>query len=359
MGIFTVIVFILIFSILVIGHEAGHFWAARRAGVKVEEFGLGLPPRIWGKKKGGTLWSLNWIPFGGFVRVKGEGGGDAGADDSLATKGYGARALFITGGVLMNFVIAFVGLMIGFWMGMPPLATDVSEYVEDPSRVTSQVLILQVNEDSPALKAGVEPGDIILKANGQELSTAEALQQAINLSAVANLVVERNGEEINLTVATTMNEGRRVIGVLADELIESVVYTWWKVPYFAALELWRLIVAIAVAIGGILVGLVTTASLPDTIAGPVGIARLTAQAVKLGFLSVLQFVIFLSVNLGLINIVPFPALDGGRLAFLIVEIVRGGKKVTPVIENAVHSLGFLLLLAFIFTVTYKDIVKLF
>jgi regulator of sigma E protease len=358
-GIFTVIIFILIFSILIIGHELGHFWAARRAGVKVEEFGMGIPPRIWGKVKNGVLWSINWIPFGGFVRVKGEGGDNEDAKDSLMSKGYGARALFITAGVLMNFAIAFVGLMVGFWMGMPPLATDVSSYVSNPDQVISQVLILQVDEDSPADIAGVLAGDIILNVNEQAVKTAEDLQLAINAVVSPRLTINRAGEELTLDVGTVTNEGRRVIGVFADELVESVSYTWWKVPYFALLELWRLIVAIAVAIVGILVGLVTSASLPDTIAGPVGIAKLTAQAIQLGFLSVLQFVIFLSVNLGLINIVPFPALDGGRLAFLIVEIFRKGKKVTPTIENAIHSIGFLLLLAFIFAVTYKDIVKLF
>ncbi|MDD5606131.1 MAG: M50 family metallopeptidase [Patescibacteria group bacterium] len=359
MNFLTVIVFILIFSILVLGHELGHFWAARRAGVKVEEFGIGLPPRIWGKRQKDMIWSINWIPFGGFVRVKGEGGENAADSDSLGSKSYGARALFTTGGVLMNFLIAYLGLVIGFWLGMPPLATDVSSYIDDQAQVASQVLVVQVGENSPALSAGVAAGDIILSVNGQLVNTAEELQAAINAAGQATLVINRAGEELGLSVATTMSEGRHVIGILADELVEKVHYVWWKVPYFALVELWRLISAIAVAIVGILASLVKSASLPDTIAGPVGIAKLTAQAVRLGFLSVLQFLIFLSVNLGLINIVPFPALDGGRLAFLVAEMIRGGKKVKPVVENAIHSLGFLLLLAFIFAVTYKDIVKLF
>lgn len=359
MTILTVIIFILIFSILVIGHELGHFWAARRAGVKVEEFGLGLPPRIWGKKRGDTIWSFNWIPFGGFVRVKGEGGDKATDSDSLQAKSYKARALFMAGGVLMNFAIAYVGLMIGFWMGMPPLVTDVSQYVADTSQIESRVLVLQVGEGLPADVAGVQAGDIIMTINGQAIRTADELLAAINVERAVQVGIDRGGEELSLTVSTVDSEGRKVIGILADELVESVHYVWWQVPYWALIEVWRLIVAIAVAIGGILMSLVTHASLPEGIAGPVGIAKLTAQAVSLGFLSVLQFVIFLSVNLGLINIVPFPALDGGRLAFLAVEILRGGKKVKPMVENAIHSLGFLLLLAFIFAVTYRDIVKLF
>ena len=153
----AIIIFILVFSFLIIAHEWGHFIAARKAGAKVEEFGLGLPPRMWGWRKNKTsmLYSINWIPFGGFVRIKGEGGEDTGKDDSLSSKSYGARILVTVGGVLMNFATAFVLLMIGFWMGMPPLATDVSQYVDDASAVSSRILILNVDEGSPAEQAGV------------------------------------------------------------------------------------------------------------------------------------------------------------------------------------------------------------
>lgn len=340
-------------------HELGHFWAARRAGVKVEEFGIGLPPRIWGVKKGKTTYSINWIPFGGFVRVKGEGGENLEDKDSLKSKSYPVQILFTVGGVLMNFVTAYVVLVVGFWLGMPPMATDVSAYVRDSARITSQVLVLHVDRESPAEAAGIVPGDLILEVDGAVLATVEDLQTALAGKRRANLLVQRDGETLPMSVGTIFEENRQVIGVLADELVERVHYVWWQVPFIALQELWNLIRAIAVAIIGLIGSLITTASVPESIAGPVGIAKITAQVVRLGFLSVLQFIIFLSVNLGLINIVPFPALDGGRLVFLIVEVIRGGKRIKPMVENAIHSIGFLLLLAFIFVVTYRDILKFF
>lgn len=357
----AIIIFILVFSFLILAHEWGHFITARRAGAKVEEFGLGLPPRIWGWRKNKTsmLYSINWIPFGGFVRIKGEGGEDTGKDDSLSSKSYGARVLVTIGGVLMNFATAFVLLMIGFWMGMPPLATDVSQYVDDTSAVSSRILILNVDEGSPAEQAGVLSGDIILSVNGVALSRVDELQAAIAGQSQVSLNIERDKEEIQLSSRTRTDEGHQAIGVLADELVDNVVYTWWKVPYFALNETWQITKAVAVAIVGFVVSMVQTASVPDSVAGPVGIAKITSQAVQLGFLSLLQFVIFLSINLGLINIFPFPALDGGRLVFLIIEMVRGGKRVRPEVETTIHNFGFLLLLILIFTITYKDIVRFF
>jgi len=361
MTILTVVVFILVFSFLILAHEWGHFMAARRAGARVEEFGIGLPPRIWGWRKNekSMLYSVNWIPFGGFVKIKGEGGEGAGDGDSLVNKSYGARILVTVAGVLMNFAVAYVLIMLGFWLGMPPLATDVSHYVDDAAAVESRVLILNVDKDSPAEQAGILPGDVIVRVNDQSLETVDELQAAIAGQGQVSLLIDRGQETIEVISRTKTDEGRQVIGILADELVDEVQYVWWKVPYFALVELWEITRAVAVAIVGFVVSLVQTASVPDSVAGPVGIAQITSQAIQLGFLSLLQFVIFLSINLGLINIFPFPALDGGRLVFLVVEIMRKGKRVKPEIETAIHNFGFLLLLILIFTITYKDIVRFF
>jgi len=353
----SILVFIFIFGLFVFVHELGHFWAAIKSGVKVEEFGFGLPPRIWGTKKHGVIYSINWIPFGGFVRIKGEGV-DGGHDpDSLKNKSYGVRILVTVGGVLMNFLTAFGLLMFGFWLGMPPIVSDASRYAIDNSQLESQILIVHVDRGTPAELAGIKAGDIVVTADGIALKTVPELQQAIAGKRQVNMVVRRDQERLTLPVTTIREENREVIGVLADELVSKVHYTWWKVPYFAILETGQLIKNIAIGIVDFLASLVSTGSLPDSVAGPVGIAKITAQAVALGFLSVLQFAIFLNVNLGLINIVPFPALDGGRLLFLLIEISRGGRRIKPEIENAIHSFGFLLLLALIFVVTYRDIFK--
>ncbi|MFH0905374.1 MAG: M50 family metallopeptidase [bacterium] len=358
MTILAIIVFVLIFSLLVLAHEWGHFAAARRNGVGVEEFGLGLPPRIWGIKKGKTIYSINWIPFGGFVKLKGEGDRHPRGRDALPNQSYGVRILVTTGGVLMNFALAWVAVMIGFWLGMPPIASAVTDYVGSSTEVKAHVIVLQSEKGSPAEAAGLQPGDEIVAANGATIASVADLQEAIAGTTQAKLTVQRQQETLTITTAVKTQSGRQLIGIIADELIESARYTWWQVPYFALVELGRVIKMIAEAIYGVVASMLTTASLPDSIAGPVGIAKITAQAVQLGWLSVLQWLIFLSVNLGVINIVPFPALDGGRLLFLLVEIARGGRRVKPEIENLVHNLGFVLLLAFIFTVTYRDIVRL-
>jgi regulator of sigma E protease len=353
----AIVVFVLMFSLLVLVHETGHYLAAKRAGVKVEEFGLGLPPRIWGKRHNGTIWSINLIPFGGFVRLKGEDGQHAHDKDSMVGKGYGDRLLIISAGVLMNFASAYVLLMIGFWLGMAPLAADLKAF--DGGKFESKVVVIQVMKNSGAEKAGLKPGDIVLKVNQTSIALAKELQTAVGNHEIVTLQVERDKQPLTLKVGTKLDSGKRVMGVMVDEAVSKVSYVWWKVPGLALLDLVLLIKNIAVGLWMFVVHLFATASIQDSVAGPVGIAKVTSEAVKMGWSYTLQLIIFLSVNLGLINIVPFPALDGGRLAFVVLEIIRGGKKVGKEWENGIHSLGFLLLLALIFAVTYRDIMNLF
>ncbi len=359
MTLVTIIVFILIFSILVIVHEFGHFAAARRAGVKVEEFGLGLPPRLFGKKKGETLYSINAIPFGGFVKLKGEGGEEIDDPDSLQSKTYGQKALIMAAGVLMNFLLGYVLLMVGMWMGMSTLVSDPKPFITDSAQVDARVVVLQVEVNSPADKAGVKAGDILLSVDGKPLKFVEDLQGELAGKDQATVLVRRDDADIPLQVGTKIENGRQIMGVLADEQVRKAHFTWWKVPYIALLDLWAILVAVAISVGSFFGNLITSGSIDESISGPVGIASITATAVKLGFLSVLQLTIFLSINLGLINLFPFPALDGGRLLFLGAELIAGGRKLQPKVENAIHNVGFLLLLILILFVTYRDIVRLF
>lgn len=357
MSFITVVVFVLIFSLLVLVHEAGHYFAAKKAGVKVEEFGLGLPPRIWGKRKYGTIWSFNWIPFGGFVRLKGEDGENTREKDSMAYKRSGPRLLIIVAGVLMNFLLAYVLLIIGFWFGMAPMALDLKALGE--GEYQSKVIVLDVVKSSPAQIAGIKAGDTIISVGDTPITLVSELQNILTTKTSAKLVVEREGKLLALTVVTKADDGKRVIGVLIDEVVASVKYTWWKVPYYALLDFVLLVKHITGALVVFIVHLFTTASIQESVSGPVGIAKVASEAMKLGWLYTLQLVAFLSINLGLINIVPFPALDGGRLIFVLFEMGRGGKKVSKKVENAIHSLGFILLLALIFAVTYRDIIHLF
>ena len=360
MNILAIVVFVVIFSVLILVHELGHFWAARRAGVGVDEFGLGLPPRIIGRKRGDTLYSLNWIPFGGFVKLRGEGEAVDVSKKSLQAKTYSQRFWVITGGVIMNFLLGYVLIVVGMWLGMPPLAADPKALVEDPAQIVSEPIILAVEDGTPAAIAGIKPGDKLISVNGTPVASIDDFREIVMSRQEVTIEIDRNDELITLKVPTYVQDGgTRAIGIFSEDIVEAVHYEWWKVPYLAAVDLVQAIGRVAESVGRFVGDLVRTGKIDEAVSGPVGIAQITAYAVGLGLLPVLQLFAFLSINLGLINLLPFPALDGGRLVFLIVEVAMGGRRVKPVIENVIHNLGFVLLLLLILVVTYRDIVRLF
>jgi len=357
----AIVLFIAIFGFLVLAHEFGHFYTAQKMGIKVEEFGMGLPPRMVGFKKGKVLYSLNWIPFGGFVKIYGENEEIKGAKNAFSNKTAGQRSLVISAGVLMNLFVGLVVIMIGFWFSMPPLVTPPEQYVDNPESIQSKVIVLDVEADSPAEKAGILPGDYIIEIGSVALKTTDDLQGSLSSKANTSVdfVIERDGQVISAKVTPVLSDDRVIIGTWVDREVKNVKYTWWKVPWFALMETGRLIAVIFAAIAGFLYQLFTTASVSTDFAGPVGIANIVVDLLNLGWIRILQFMDFISINLGLINLVPFPALDGGRLLFIVIEILRGGKKTSPQIEATAHTIGFLLLMVLIFVVTYRDIVKLF
>ena len=357
----AVLVFILVFSIVVFAHELGHLYFAKKMGVLVEEFGFGLPPRIWGKKINGTMYSINLIPFGGFVKLYGEGDDFSNDPQAFINKKPWQKLLIVTGGVMMNFLLGWVVLMIGFWLAMPPLVTLPEQYGGAVKNVDSKVIVAEVLADSPAQLAGLLPGDYIISIDQVKVSLPsqiKALLQA-NTNHSASLLIERDGQQQELSVKPIRRDGEIEMGVLIDREISQVHYVWWSVPWLALRETGRVLWVVLISILGLLKQIFTTASLPTDLSGPVGIARITADVVKLGLLRVLQFIVFLSLNLGIINLIPFPALDGGRAVFALVEWIRKGKKVSSRIENAVNTVGFMLLLGLLLVVTYKDILKLF
>jgi len=346
---------------LVIVHEWGHFYFARRAGIKVEEFGLGLPPRIAGFKLGETIYSINWIPFGGFVKIYGENEVIKGDKRAFSNKSPGWRMLVLSAGVLMNILAGFLVLMIGFWLSMPPLVTPPEYYVGDSANIESKVVVLNVLENSPADQAQLMPGDYILGSGQTVFSLPDDLRGFLSDKSgqPVDLIISRSGQQLSVTM-TPITEAEGVfIGVWIDRFVEQVSYVWWQVPWFALQESVRLLGVIIIAIASFIYQLFSTASLPSELAGPVGIAKITVDLLHLGWLKILQFIVFLSFNLGVINLVPFPALDGGRLLFVILEVLRGGKRVSDQVERTVHAIGFMLLMLLIAVVTYKDIIKLF
>lgn len=533
----TAIVFIVIFSFIILIHEFGHFYTARKVGIKVEEFGIGLPPRIWGVKKKGILWSVNAIPFGGFVRLLGEDAHNtevAKKKNSFAAQSARKRILVVCAGVMMNFLLAYLLLTVGFTVGMQPLIVsgeEVLQNIDDGNiKITDGVLVKKVAAGGAADIAGMMEGDRIISFDGRELISSGQVDllnkagdeksvvvlverdkglKSLNLIAVGNeygfepyatlflprLIVKdvkegssamqagflegdvinkmnggyvyfyddyedvlwnsskvdfevlRGGENVSLSVdfkdrhlavvssifpntaaekagllkgdiimsinerdvivpkdvvetasafaeensvykierggeiisKTLMPDKNGLIGIGLSTLrsfenddlsvyaadhassvlkIEDVRYPFWIAPVKALEESGRLSLLTVDMFGNVIKSIFTTFTVPDGVAGPVGIAQLTSVFIQEGLLSVLRFIALLSLSLAIINILPFPALDGGRLLFILVEVVTG-RKVNARFEAIAHAIGFLLLMVLIFAVTYSDILKLF
>jgi regulator of sigma E protease len=535
----TVLVFLLIFSFLILIHELGHFVMAKRAGIKVEEFGMGLPPRLWGKKKGETIYSINWIPFGGFVRMYGDSGSDEKmlrSTKSFVGKPMRARVKVIVAGVVMNFFVAWALMVVGFTVGMQPLLVpdeifdavndetivlepglkvmevekgsvadqigfldgdviyafddqklnefyladiqknpvgkftllgedgvfrdvviekdfhdslesdylglqfydflsfprvavfDLSEtskfyeaglrsgdvfltinenqifsvddyenavrkeselryqvfrdgFVEEilvENNYSGQVVVTEVLPSSPALEIGLLPKDVILSV--EDVMITEVLQLISFLSEnkeeVLSFLVKR-GEE-NLIFDIKLDQQGR-IGVLLSELISyenedelslynatlisSIVeikdeqYPFHVSLYRAFGETYKLSRLTVVMFGNFVSNLVQNGEVPATVAGPVGIAQMTHGFVQEGFVSILRFVAILSLSLAVINILPFPALDGGRLVFVLVELLAG-RRVPQKWESYIHAFGYIFILMLIIAVTYSDILRI-
>lgn len=532
----SAVAFIVIFSLLILIHEFGHFYAAKKSGVKVEEFGIGLPPRIWGKRKGETLYSVNWIPFGGFVRLLGEDGRDPKLlknKRSFISKPVRVRVLIVTAGVIMNLLLAYVLLTVGFSFGIQPLILDENDVFENISngnieladgiyvksvkeeseaaalgvlsgdkiveiegepvnldnfeevisskkdeiqvtflrngeeltydlpaasgngygieiyqvlplpRITiadvkkdslseeaglkaldtiisvndepiytvsqyedalrgaasmnyevlrdgeiknftvqlvrsNKVIISDVVPRGPADSSGIKKGDIIVSIDKKSLTAPQQLVDINSISAGKDLLyeIERNGEKQTILLAPgsdgligvypsmLSSYENREISVFPVSTINSVMnikdirYPFWIAPIRAFEESGQLAVLTFKMFGDVLRSIITSMTVPEGIAGPVGIAQLTHVFVQEGLLSVVRFVALLSMSLAILNIIPFPALDGGRLLFIIIEVITG-KKVSPRREALVHAIGFLFLMALIFIITWNDILRFF
>jgi len=337
----TILIFIAVLSVLVFVHELGHFIAAKRSDIAVEEFGMGLPPRIWGKKYGETLYSVNLLPIGGFVRLKGEDFAEEAPEDprNFSAKSSLVRARVLLAGVFSNFILAILLLTILFAVGVPVL--------------TDQIYIKEVQRGAEAERSGLKSGDVILSLDGEQFEFVSDFVDAVKVKSFkkVSLKVKRGEEEFMVTAVPSP-----ILGVVITnfKLQTYPLYIAPKKGVEAAFNI----------SGGMIKGLwyfvkdvIFKRYVSPDVAGPVGIARLTSQASEMGARFLLQFVGILSLNLAVINILPFPALDGGRLIFVVLEGVAG-KKVSPKVERWVHTLGLALLLLLLVVVTLKDISNL-
>ncbi len=527
----TIIVFLVIFSFLILVHEIGHFVMAKRAGIKVEEFGLGLPPRIWGKKKGETIYSINWIPFGGFVRMYGEDGSEQKmlrSKRSFVGKPMRARVKVVIAGVVMNFLVAWMLMVVGFTAGMQPLlvpdeilgAINSGELVVEPGLIVKEVeegstaydlgfkkgdtlhsfdgsrlnefvledvignsagnyfvvdvdgtkreivareefsgltfydfsffpraKIFDLPEEATAYKYGLRAGDIILTVNGEQVFSVKDFEELTRGRGILDYEVYRNGVIENFLVVRS--EIQRVIvsdvvpsspamesGLASQDIIlsingkemadarEFVEFVWEhkdetlafviqrgentlfyeikpdengrigvvlseligygadrgmrlynigflssvteikdeKYPFHVSLykafgETYKLSKFTVVMFGDFVGNLVRGGGVRESVAGPVGIAQMTHVFVQEGFIPILRFVAILSLSLAVINILPIPALDGGRLLFILIELIIG-RRVPQRWESFIHAFGYILILLLILAVTYGDIVRI-
>ena len=339
-------------SVLILIHEAGHFIVAKRAGVWVEEFGFGLPPRIIGLKRGETLYSLNLLPFGGFVKLHGENDADKVAKPTraFANLAPGKKIPIIVAGVVMNFLLAIVLFSISYSItGIPKRTADVR--------------VAEVSEGSPAQAAGILSGDIITSIDSENVTSVEAFQEKTESKkgTEVTLMLARSGEavETKLTPRVQVEEDEGAIGVAITDY-ETYFPSIWQRPFVGAYYGVKEAIfwggAVVLGFGSLIVNMLKGIA-PVGITGPVGVYALTTQAARYGYLSLINFVGILSVNLAILNIMPFPALDGGRLVFIVFEKVFK-KKVSPKIEGYIHMTGMAILLLLIVAVTYSDIKNL-
>jgi len=357
--IISLIAFILVLGILVMVHELGHFGAAKFFKVKVLEFSLGFPPRITSFKRGETKYTIGAIPFGGYVSMLGE---NEESKDPRAYNNQSAGKRFVIGiaGVVMNLILAWVLLTVGFIVGMTPMATP-SDQVPG-TKVSPQVFVVEVQPNSPAEKGGLKAGDQLISGNfdGQSVKFDSAADvsnfTASHIGESVEVKVKRTGEEISNTILLSgENEAPLGIGIF-DQAVVKV--PWYKAPYVALRETGQILKITFSFLGNVFERLFSTGELSDHVGGPIAIFTLSGQAARAGAMTLLQFISALSINLALLNILPFPALDGGRGLFIILEKLFGKRVVKESVENAIHMVGFVLLIVFALAITYKDIVRL-
>lgn len=353
----TILIFILVLGVLIFAHELGHFIFAKRAGIKVEEFGMGFPPRIFGKKYKGTLYSLNLFPIGGFVKIYGEDGEGADKKESFASRSAWIRFKIIFAGVFFNVLLAILLLAIYFWLGGPTIITPPTKYTA-ADKTTSEILVWQAEPDSPASVAGLERGDVILSIAGEKVDSFSDLENVLspNIDQDVEIKIRRDKEEKNLNIQVAEKDGKGFLGIRGIDNYLSAKYPWWKVPYIAVVESFKLLYAIIAVLFMYLKDLIVESKAPSDISGPVGIFIITKEIVKLGAKEVVRFAAVLSLNLVILNFLPIPGLDGGRAFFIMLEKIRG-KKIEPRLEAIIHGVGFAFLIAIFLLITYSDVIK--
>lgn len=362
----SVIIFIIVLGVLIFVHELGHFLVAKWAKIRVDEFAIGFPPRIASFTKGETRYALNLIPFGGYVKIFGENPDEVSlnpdATDSFVHKSKWIQAAVLVAGVTFNIVFAWLLLSVSYMSGFPSIVNETNTHeVTDAAVVITSVL-----PDSPAQKAGLRSGDKITMLEIEDRAvlgnpTVEGVQTFIATHGEENITMhvarDAGDASISVTPTTAVVDGRPAIGI-SMSLVGTI-----KLGFFDALQkaaqttitmMQEIATGLVQFVGEMFVG---KAQL-NQVAGPVGIVGMIGDATQFGFIYLLGFTAFISLNLAVLNLMPFPALDGGRLLFVLIEAVTR-RQIPARVANILNSIGFALLILLMVVITVSDIIKLF
>lgn len=353
----NIIIFLLIILVLVISHEWGHFFSAKKFGIRVDEFGFGMGPKLFGFKKGETEYTINLFPIGGFVKIFGENGED---EDDKEKRGFTKKpawqqAIVLLAGVFMNFVLAFFIYSFGFMSGVMPIA-------DSPN---AKLTILDIMKDSPAESSQIKKGEVILKISDSkkviENPNAEAFinflknekEKSINISGIT-----KNKEEVNHKVELSFDKDGKInpIGV-SVLMVGYEKFGFLKSFSHGFKQSISSFKETTVGLASFVKNIFLFKADFRELAGPVGMVSMVGAALSFGFGGLLYFIATISISLAVLNLFPFPALDGGRLIFVLIEKIKGSK-IKPEITNIINFVGFALLMLLMLVITYHDILRL-
>lgn len=336
----TIIAAILLFGLIVFIHELGHFLFAKRAGVTIHEFSIGMGPKLFSKKKDEIMYSVRALPLGGYVSMEGEDGENHNPN-SFGNKTILQRASILFAGPMFNIILTIILFaMVFMYVGIPSNSNILGEIVPN----------------SPALRAGLRENDRIIKIDGKNTNSWEEIVKNIRNTdgKEIKLEIKRDGKNENINLKPIENEqGNYVIGITQTR--EKSIIKSISAAFMQTINMAKQIF--------IFFGQLITNSIPggfeNAVAGPVGVIGVVSDAAKMGIPTLINIGAMISLNLGIFNLLPIPALDGGKLFLLFIEAIRGGKKLDPNKEAILNMAGFMLLMGFMVFVTYKDITKLF
>jgi regulator of sigma E protease len=366
----TILLFILVLVALIVVHEFGHFVVAKLSGMRVDEFGIGYPPRAWGFKHGETEYTLNWLPFGGFVRIYGEDEQDRVAATKDSARAFGSRprilqALVLLAGIAMNLVFAWILLTSSLAVGTVRALTPA----EAATAKDASLLVADILPGSPAALAGLKTGDSIQGAHIGERAFS-GIDPAAFTKFIASdidgeplvLSVSRNDKPLTLTAEPKINvlngDPTRVALGIAVATAGTVAVPLYKAPWEGLQLTWELTKETATGLWHFFASLATFSADLSQVSGPVGIVGAVGQASSHGLTALLSLTAIISINLALINVLPIPALDGGRLLFVIIEAVIR-RPLPASAARAVNTVGFGLLILLMLVVTAHDVFKIF